>query len=56
MRWICVPVDYILFLTVPVTLAPSENEVCDTKWVTPSELKALMEELDRESMARLPFA
>ncbi|PWO00701.1 isopentenyl diphosphate isomerase [Tilletiopsis washingtonensis] len=42
-------IDYILFLTVPVTLAPSENEVCDTKWVTPSELKALMEELDPEA-------
>lgn len=42
-------VDYILFLTAPVTLDVNVNEVCDVKWVSPEELRALMEELDRES-------
>lgn len=42
-------VDYILFITAPVTLAPNLNEVCDTKWVSPTELKSLMEELDPAS-------
>ncbi|CAO1630128.1 unnamed protein product [Parajaminaea phylloscopi] len=39
-------IDYILFITAPVTLAPNPNEVCDIKWVSPAELRALMEELD----------
>jgi isopentenyl-diphosphate delta-isomerase len=42
-------VDYILFITAPVTLQPNENEVCDVKWVDATELKNLMNELDRES-------
>jgi isopentenyl-diphosphate delta-isomerase len=41
-------VDYILFITAPVTLKPNENEVCDVKWVDPAELEKLMTELDRE--------
>lgn len=32
-----------------MTLAPNPNEVCDTKWVSPDELKALMEQLDPTS-------
>lgn len=43
-----VPVDYILFITAPVTLEPNVNEVCDTKWVDAAELKELMDALDRE--------
>ncbi|CAO1626920.1 unnamed protein product [Sympodiomycopsis kandeliae] len=39
-------IDYILFITAPVTLNPNPNEVCDVRYVSPSELKALMEELD----------
>ncbi|KAK0551552.1 isopentenyl-diphosphate delta-isomerase idi1 [Tilletia horrida] len=42
-------IDYILFITAKVTLQPNLNEVCDTKWVTPAELKSLMEELDPEA-------
>lgn len=29
-----------------MTLTPNPNEVCDVKYVSPAELKALMEELD----------
>ncbi|WFD45597.1 isopentenyl-diphosphate Delta-isomerase [Malassezia furfur] len=39
-------VDYILFLTTPVTLNVNPNEVCDVKWVSMDELKTLMNELD----------
>ncbi|CAD6967257.1 unnamed protein product [Tilletia controversa] len=39
-------IDYILFITAKVTLDPSPNEVCATKWVTPDELKSLMNDLD----------
>ncbi|GAC77391.1 isopentenyl pyrophosphate:dimethylallyl pyrophosphate isomerase [Moesziomyces antarcticus T-34] len=42
-------IDYILFITANVTLQPNLNEVCDTKWVSPEELKALMTELDPAS-------
>ncbi|EPQ28048.1 uncharacterized protein PFL1_04375 [Pseudozyma flocculosa PF-1] len=42
-------IDYILFITAQVTLKPSMNEVCDVKWVSPEELKALMTELDPEA-------
>nr|ABP01600.1 isopentenyl diphosphate isomerase [Adonis aestivalis var. palaestina] len=42
-------IDYILFLTAPVTLNVNPNEVSDVKWVSPEELRALMEELDPES-------
>ncbi|CDU22062.1 probable isopentenyl-diphosphate delta-isomerase [Sporisorium scitamineum] len=42
-------IDYILFITAKVTLEPNLNEVCDTKWVSPKELKALMTELDPAS-------
>ncbi|KAL9935469.1 hypothetical protein V8E36_005817 [Tilletia maclaganii] len=42
-------IDYILFITADVTLNPSENEVSDTKWVAPDELKSLMNELDPAS-------
>ena len=41
-------IDYILFITADVTLNPNVNEVCDTKWVSPEELKTLMTELDRK--------
>ena len=41
-------VDYILFITAPVTLKPNVNEVCDVKWVDASELNDLMTKLDRE--------
>lgn len=43
------PVDYILFITAPVTLKPNVNEVCDVKWVDAPELNELMTKLDRES-------
>ncbi|WFD42714.1 isopentenyl-diphosphate Delta-isomerase [Malassezia psittaci] len=42
-------VDYILFLTTPVTLNVNKNEVCDEKWVSMDELKQLMNELDPSS-------
>jgi lysophospholipid acyltransferase len=42
-------IDYILFITAPVDLKPNLNEVCDTKWVSPEELKELMTELDPNS-------
>lgn len=42
-------IDYILFITAKVTLEPNMNEVCDTKWVSPEELKSLMNELDPAS-------
>ncbi|KAN0063972.1 isopentenyl-diphosphate delta-isomerase idi1 [Thecaphora frezii] len=42
-------IDYILFITANVTLKPNLNEICDTKWVSPEELKALMTELDPEA-------
>lgn len=42
------PVDYILFITAPVTTKPNVNEVCDTRWVNQEELSKLMNELDRE--------
>lgn len=32
-------VDYILFLTLDPSLAPSPNEVSDTKWVSKAELE-----------------
>jgi isopentenyl-diphosphate delta-isomerase len=41
-------VDYILFITAPVTLEPNLNEVCEVKWVDPAELNELMTTLDRE--------
>ncbi|PWN27704.1 isopentenyl diphosphate isomerase [Jaminaea rosea] len=42
-------IDYILFITASPTLRPNENEVCDTKWVSPEELRVLMDELDPEA-------
>ncbi|KAJ1035882.1 hypothetical protein NDA13_000540 [Ustilago tritici] len=42
-------IDYILFITANVMLEPNVNEVCDTKWVSPEELKVLMTELDPAS-------
>ncbi|WFD29229.1 isopentenyl-diphosphate Delta-isomerase [Malassezia sp. CBS 17886] len=42
-------IDYILFLTVPVTLHVNENEVSATKWVSMDELKTLMNELEPSS-------
>ncbi|KDN52937.1 isopentenyl diphosphate isomerase [Tilletiaria anomala UBC 951] len=42
-------IDYILFITAPVTLNPNLNEVSEVKWVDQSELKALMDELDPSS-------
>ncbi|SNX87576.1 probable isopentenyl-diphosphate delta-isomerase [Melanopsichium pennsylvanicum] len=42
-------IDYILFITANVSLNPNMNEVCDTKWVSPDELKALMTELDPQA-------
>lgn len=41
-------VDYILFITAPVTIKPNVNEVCDVKWVDAAELQELMTTLDRE--------
>lgn len=41
-------VDYILFITAPVTLKVNENEVSEVKWVDPEELNKLMNELDCE--------
>ena len=43
-------VDYILFITAPVTIEPNMNEVCDVKWVSPAELQDLMTNLDRECL------
>ena len=42
-------IDYILFITANVTIQPNLNEVCDTRWVSPQELKELMTELDPAS-------
>ncbi|WFD38368.1 isopentenyl-diphosphate Delta-isomerase [Malassezia japonica] len=42
-------IDYILFLTAPVSLKVNENEVCDVKWVSVDELKQLMNDLDPSS-------
>lgn len=44
----CCIVDYILFITAPVTLEPNMNEVSDVKWVDAAELNDLMTKLDRE--------
>lgn len=41
-------VDYILFITAPVTIKPNPNEVCDVKWVDADQLRELMETLDCE--------
>lgn len=49
-------VDYILFLTTPVTLNVNPNEVCDVKWVSMDELKTLMNELDRTSFTHAASA
>lgn len=43
-------IDYILFITAPVTVEPNPNEVGDVKWVDAAELTELMTELDRESV------
>eukprot|EP00163_Fabomonas_tropica_P015817 TRINITY_DN28655_c0_g1_i1.p2 TRINITY_DN28655_c0_g1~~TRINITY_DN28655_c0_g1_i1.p2 ORF type:complete len:228 (+),score=71.59 TRINITY_DN28655_c0_g1_i1:96-779(+) len=40
--WVEHEVDYILFIQADVTLKPEENEVCDTKWVSQEEMKALL--------------
>ena len=40
-------VDYILFITTRVDLNLNKNEVCEVKWVSMDELRALMDELDR---------
>jgi len=37
-------IDYILFIKAEVDLAPNENEVCDTKYVTADELKAMFKD------------
>jgi isopentenyl-diphosphate delta-isomerase len=37
----CKPVDYILFIKANVDLDINKNEVKDTKYVTPDELRAL---------------
>ncbi|WFD25657.1 isopentenyl-diphosphate Delta-isomerase [Malassezia nana] len=39
-------IDYILFITANIDLKLNFNEVCDVKWVSIDELKALMNELD----------
>lgn len=44
-------VDYILFITADVSLAVNRNEVGDERWVSPEELRALMDELDRALLA-----
>lgn len=42
-------IDYILFITAPVTVKPNLNEIGDIKWVSADELKELMTELDPSS-------
>ena len=42
-------IDYILFITAPVTVKPNPNEIGEVKWVNAEELKALMNELDPAS-------
>lgn len=42
-------IDYILFITAHVDLHVNVNEVCDVKWVSTDELKALMNELEPSS-------
>lgn len=37
-------IDYILFIKAKVDLAPNENEVRDTKYVTADDLKAMFED------------
>ncbi|WFD33879.1 isopentenyl-diphosphate Delta-isomerase [Malassezia cuniculi] len=37
-------IDYILFVVADVTLDVNRNEVCDEQWVSPDELRKLMEE------------
>ncbi|PWN41767.1 Isopentenyldiphosphate isomerase [Ceraceosorus guamensis] len=43
-------IDYILFITAPVTVSENPNEVSATRWVSPEELKEFMNELDRECL------
>jgi isopentenyl-diphosphate delta-isomerase len=38
------PVDYILFLTADVTVAPNTNEIQDYKYVDKAELQAMFED------------
>ncbi|CEH19185.1 isopentenyl-diphosphate delta-isomerase [Ceraceosorus bombacis] len=42
-------IDYILFITAPVTVSENPNEVSATRWVSPEELKEFMNELDPTS-------
>ena len=40
-------VDYILFVVANPTLSVNANEVCDVQWVSPEELRKLMDESER---------
>lgn len=40
-------VDYILFVVANPTLSVNANEVCDVQWVSPEELRKLMDENER---------
>ena len=42
-------IDYILFIEADVTLEPNENEVKDTRWVSPEELRQMFRDVESQS-------
>ncbi len=48
-------VDYILFLRKDVDFAPAPNEVKDTKWVTPDELRQFIAGADAQGIKITPW-
>lgn len=41
-------IDYILFLCLDAKVAPNPNEVSDTKWVSPDDLRAFFDNKDNK--------
>ena len=44
-------IDYILFIEADVTLDANKNEVKDTRWVSPEELKQMFKDVETQSGA-----